>query len=267
MNDIEPQEHDAPAAAEPEGPNTEDRARMHGWKDKDAWVAAGRDPEQHTTAEAFLEPAEQRFQLLKANTRDLEKKFATTEKELAQMKKFQERNLKMIQEDADRRVQEAIESMDADAIKNAYAQKHAADKDAEEFKQEQVTPAPSAEVINWQLKNSWYGSDAELTALANSIDRDISSQNPHMSTTGVLATIERRMARFLPAQRPTVNPVTPTRHTSTGAKKGGFESLNADEKANFHQNMVSIYGGDTADNRKKYYDSLQRYDNNKIRSV
>jgi uncharacterized coiled-coil protein SlyX len=250
--------------AEVQGPSDQERAEMNGWKDKDAWVKAGRDPDQHTGFEEFNTAGDDRHQITKANLRDLENKYAKQERTIETMQKFQQQNLDMVKADADMRVKDALDSMDPEQIESAYANKAQAEKNATEFSQEQGAPAPSAEAVAWVARNgSWYNVDRELTMFANNIDREVSAQNPNFTSDQVFAEVDARMAKYLPqpaTPRPAVNTVSSGRRPSSG-KKSGFDSLSPELKANF-DSMGQYYTNDAA-GKKKYFESCQRYDANK----
>ncbi len=165
---------EAPAADVAE---TETRARTLGWKPKEDYIKAGKDPSQWRDAKAFLDFGEKQTPILRDNVKTLETKVAKMEREreeeratVADLLKFrsgaEKRAHDAVLAELKLRRREAVEKGDGEAFEQAESQ--IADletkKPREPEARREAPPNPVFE--QWKEANKWFGANTEATETA-----------------------------------------------------------------------------------------------------
>lgn len=161
-----------PAAAEP---SDEDRARTLGWKPKEEFEAAGKDPSQWRDAKAFLDFGEKQTPILRDNVKTLETKVARMEREREQERaevqdliKFrfgaETRAKDAVMAELKARRKEAVDKGDGEGFEQAEAQIADLEKKGQPAERPAAKPNPLFE--EWKGKNLWFAKDVEMTETA-----------------------------------------------------------------------------------------------------
>ena len=148
----------------------EEEARKEGWVDSDEWKG---DPDRHVTAQRFVERGEEINGFLKKKVGRLEERIDSLTQSNAEFKQYTDKQLDKEHKKSEQLI-EQLEQVKAQAITDgdgAAAVK--AEKDIQILQQEpqQQKPDPELERMSreWGEKNSWYGTDKELTEYAEFI--------------------------------------------------------------------------------------------------
>jgi len=150
--------------------NYEDEARKEGWVPQEEWKG---DPERHVDAQRFVERGEEINGFLKKKVGRLEERIDSLTQTNAEFKQFTDKQYAKEHKKNERLVAE-LEQVKAQAITDgdgAAAVKAEKDIQSLQSEPEQQQPDPALERMSreWGEKNSWYGTDKELTEYAEFI--------------------------------------------------------------------------------------------------
>ena len=106
---------------------------------------------------------------------------------------------------------------------------------SENKQKQQTKPAPlPKEFVSWQKKNTWFGSDQEMTAVAMAYGQLAEKQNPNKSPAELLAIVEKKIKAKFPAyfKTPAVLNKTSNSGSRTTVTSGGksYSDLPRDAK-------------------------------------
>lgn len=195
MSDEKDKGADAPADTR----DYEAEAKREGWKDLEAWTAAGNDPERHRPAKDFVEAGEKIVPLMKAKLTRLEKKYATLEKSVQQERKATLEAMKAQNTAYEARVKEALaEAHDKGDGKKVVELQDKLDEAKEKGKEiAQELKAPVAqdppEFLEFLEGNDWYSTDEDLRDEADAIGLVIRRKNPELAADKFFAEVARKV--------------------------------------------------------------------------
>lgn len=141
-----------------------DDSAPRGYMSKEAWIAAGKDPDKYVSKEVYIERGE-RIKM----RQQLEKDFDNRIKNLNLLHQAQ---IKTMREDLLAKRDEAIDTADKAAVKGYDKQLKELD-DMEDLVKDQQQPSQvqkPPEVVEWEQENPWiFNADDPRVALANRI--------------------------------------------------------------------------------------------------
>ena len=227
-----------------------ERAAIHGHRSREEFKG---DPANYKDEEAYIEDVETMLPLAINSTRILEKKVARLEKQNKRQQRFFEQNLEIARAEAERKVKDAFDNEDKEAFDQAQSNR-------DRLKAMDSTPEiePAAEAF--MERNSWYGRDDDLTALATGLSGQIAAQHPDFTVEQNLKEVEKRIKSHMPEKtKQRATPIEPGRKR-VPVKKSGFMSLDDEHKANFDYLVGQKIYADDDDGRKNYYASVAKRD-------
>lgn len=227
-----------------------EEARAKGWVDKDQWVEQGNDPTLHRDHEAFLDYGDSwaRSKILKEEKNRVFQDYTQVKKKLDTLTKFYETNLQIAVDQALAEKESAKQNMDIEGFEKA----------TEKLQKLQEKPAESENdpraAQDWVTNNSWFNKDQRLTELAKDFDVAIAQRN--LSPQEHFAALDEKMKPFL-TKEPPIQTVASGRRASN-VSKTGWDSLDAEEKANF-ENVKNFpaYSGNAG--KEKYAKTILSY--------
>lgn len=186
---VESQEEVVAASNEVEEHNYVDEAKIYGWVPKEDFRD---DPDRWVDAETFVKRGREINPILRKNNDILLKKHQSLQQELqeirgtvSEFKKYHEETEKRAYDAAIAQLRsekkEAISLGDGERVVQIDDQiddlKSQREKKPEIQQQQPQVQIPQ-ELVEWQEKNSWYGTDPEMTAVANAMGQVINQENP-----------------------------------------------------------------------------------------
>lgn len=237
-------------------PAIEKEARMLGWVPKEEF----RDGDSWVDAETFVKRGKEINPILRKNNELLLKKLEKADAEIAEVKKAAKEFEKFQKEQAERKVQEiskqlealkqsrkeAISSGDGDAVVAIEEQMDSLKEEQQSVKE--TAKAPKQEpvhetqvldplVVAWMEKNTWFGQDRRMTAMADVIGRELNERSPHLRGQAFFDALDEALLEEMPeklGKKERANPVEgSSKGTSrpTGPKGRSYKDLPADAKA------------------------------------
>lgn len=199
-------------SAEPGGSSEDDaayeqRAREMGWKPASEWK--GQRPDRMMSAREFVEHGERMIPVLKSQLARKDEEF---QKRIERIERANERALKAIQAENAKRIAE-LENAQRWAAHNGKAQEYDAytQQLAEARQQAAIVPTellapdgadPRAQVAaveaEWTKRNTWYGSDPEMTSEAEIYSHGLAARMPNLPYEENLRRTEAHMRRTYP---------------------------------------------------------------------
>jgi hypothetical protein len=233
-------------------------ARMFGWVPREEF--RGSD-EEWVDADVFVKRGKEINPILRKNNELLMKKLDEKSKEIdsikqsvEEFKKFQKEAFERKQADYEVQIaelkskkREAIAEGNGDLVVDIDDQideiKEAQREAREEAKRKPEEPAKSAEIPEdpalqaWLGRNQWFGSDTEMTDVANGLGASVRRQFPHLSGQDFLNKLDEKIAEYFP-HKVLGNKARGSAVDSSGDVRGGsgsgkktYDNLPADAKA------------------------------------
>jgi len=211
----------------------EEKASEMGWMPKEAWVEAGKDPGQWRSAELFveLEPLFGKIESLKREVRGTKQTLEAFKQHHA---KVRETEYKHALEDLKTQKKLALEEGDAGAVVEIDEEiadtKTAINKaERDQIQASEIHP----EFAEWVDNNSWYATNREMQAFADSLGRAYALANPTVAPQEVLKHVEKKVKQAYPDKfkNPAQSRVSSVEGAKTPAKKAEADfELNEDER-------------------------------------
>ena len=213
--------------------SSEDKARAMGWVPQGEWRG---DKARWVDADQFLERGEHLVPVLRERTDAMAKKIDELQNSIKQFadyhSKTEQRAYERAVEMIKREMKAAVKVGDEEAFDHAQAQYERLTKETEQRPQSKVDP----EFEDWRQVNTWYGSDKQLTALANSVADMLVQEQPELKGKAFLKEVERQVKEVRPDKfRNPAQDKPPSVHggESTGGSKPtgkGYRDLPAEAK-------------------------------------
>ena len=214
-----------------------------GYKDKDAFVEAGGDPEKHVSPHEFV-----RYGKLQKSMREQMRRFEQKEQEfekrfehLNQMHKTQ-MDIKINELKAQQR--EAVDEADGDKFDRAQSE---IEKIQEQSTQPATTPDKHPSIVEWESDKEWINDEEDIRTLtAQGAWNSYTAKNPNESIENALSYVDRQLAKLSPPTNPLRDMPTATEKgkRTTGKKRGiTMDDLNREEREMW-RNASEIWGGD-----------------------
>lgn len=233
-------------------------ARMFGWVPREEF--RGSD-EEWVDADVFVKRGKEINPILRKNNELLMKKLDEKAKEIdsikasvEEFKKFQKEAFERKQADYEVQIaelkskkREAIAEGNGDLVVDIDDQideiKEAQREAREEAKKKPEEPAKTADIPEdpslqaWLGRNQWFGSDTEMTDVANGLGASVRRQFPHLSGQAFLDKLDEKIAEYFP-HKVLGNKARGSAVDSSGDVRGGsgsgkktYDNLPADAKA------------------------------------
>jgi len=231
----------APEAEQPQADTRdyEAEARREGWKDLEAWTAAGNDPARHRPAKDFVEAGEKIVPLMKAKLTRLEKKYATLEKSVQQERKATLEAMKSQNESYEARLKEALKTAvtkgDGDAVVDLQDKLADAKDKGKEIAKELKAPKDEepVEFTEFLEENAWYATDEELKDEADALGLVLRRKNPDMPADKFFAEVARKIKAAHPDKFGRKPPAPDSSSRSSGASGSKSKGVPRDVQAQF----------------------------------
>lgn len=226
---------------------SEVKAQRLGWVPKEQFKG---NPEQWRDADEFLKRGEEIHGYLKADLDRLHSTLNAKDREIAEIRSTMEEFRKFHNETESRAYKRAIDELKqlkATAVEQGDGQKVVEiDDQIDQLKEAQKAPSEvkkttPAQVNNdfndWLPANRWYGSDPDLTQIAEDFGEVIKKQRPNLVGKEFLDEVTKRVKQYAPEKfenpyrsQATVGSSTDSRSPAGNKKKKSYENLPADAK-------------------------------------
>jgi hypothetical protein len=182
---------EAPADDKTAEDDIETKARESGWRPKEEWTGK---PEHWKSAETWVEHGDQKSRIAKLEDQ-LSRVGKTTEKAIENLKRAHAKEIEglkaqraAIVEKGGKGAIEAVEKIDdkIDELKAETSEKIEAEEDKHEVTAE------------WQLANSWFESNEDMTKYAVRISQGFNEKNPKASMKENLTYVDKKMRERFP---------------------------------------------------------------------
>jgi hypothetical protein len=151
-----------------------DKAQLQGWTDKDAWEAAGKDPDKWVDAETFLKRGESMAPVLKREldkaNRQISKLEETVKRLDAYSSKAEQRAYQRAKADFEAQLEAAAEAGDVEGVKAATRGMIDLEKEAQPDPKGGPTEDFQEAFADWHKENPWFrteGSDKGDTVMTS----------------------------------------------------------------------------------------------------
>jgi hypothetical protein len=227
----------------------ESEAQSHGWVPQDQWKGPS---ERWVDAKTFIQRGEEYYPFVQAK---LKKEIGALKSELTEVKsvsqQFREFSEKAIERE--RREKETLltqlEASRAQAITDGDGTK-AVQIEKQIRQVEKETPAQAKteppEVTAWKSANAWYGTDMELSAVADGLSDVVARENPGLKGKAFLDKLTERVQSVVPHKFQNSRreeSLTGDNQRKTTAKKGrAYEDLPDDAKGACNRFLKQIPG-------------------------
>lgn len=245
------------------------KAQRLGWVPKDQYKG---NPEQWRDADEFLKRGEEIHGYLKADLEKLHTTLTQKDREIAEIRQTMNEFRQFHNETEARAYKRAIEelkSLKVTAIEKGDGAKVVEiDDQIDKLKEaekapkqvQNVTPQQVNQDFNdWFPENRWYGSDQELTQLAEDIGEVVKKQNPSLVGKTFLDEVTKRVKKLAPEkfenpnrQQAAVSSSSDGRAPSGAKKKKSYENLPAEAKKACDKFVKTIPGYKVEDYLKDY---------------
>lgn len=172
----------------------EQRALRMGWQPKDDFKG---DPSKWIDAESFVGRTERELPIAIGTIKNLERRLADSERKQAEtletIKSFSEhykakeqRAYERAIKDLQREQRAAVEVGDTAKFDSVQAEINDVIKEAKEHANTASRPAqpnnqPSGDFLAWRERNPWYGTDADMTRIADDVSRIVVAAYPELA--------------------------------------------------------------------------------------
>lgn len=183
----------------------ESRAREHGWVSEDEW---GGDPEEWRSAKEFLD-RESFFKKINHQNNEISNLKKTVTQLSNHHRQVAAYERKRVLDELKRQKVHALEESDHDRVVEIDEQIQEVKEETAKHSNIENVSASNTDSVDtafedFRAKNKWYGMNAELTELANSIGIGFSTtkraQGTPVSNEDVYKYVEREMAKFVNKQ-------------------------------------------------------------------
>lgn len=193
---------------------TAKKAWSMGWRPKELWRGKNRDgsEQEFVDAEQFVENYEnsapirnERTRKLATENEDLKRQVTEMAQKLDQIvtysKSKEERDLEQVKNSIDYQLQQAKENLDVDKIEELVLKKAQIEKEKFIANQQPVSRETPQEIdpkfTKWHESNSWFGSDQEMTAMAQGF---ANQYGKGLAPEALLNVIDKQMRVFYPEE-------------------------------------------------------------------
>jgi hypothetical protein len=215
-----------------------------GYKDKEAFVEAGGDPEKHVSPHEFV-----RYGKLQKSMREQMRRFESKEQEFE--KRFEHLN-QMHKMDMDSKIKAlkeqqraAVDEADGEAFDRAQVEIEAIQ---EQNTQPAVTTDKHPSIVKWESDKDWINDEEDIRALtAQGAWNAYIAKNPDETVENALAFVDKQLEKLAPTQ---VNPLrdmptaTEKGKRTAGKKRGVTMDDLTQEEREMWRNASDIWGGD-----------------------
>jgi hypothetical protein len=245
-NQVEQQEVSNESEVPQIDPQVEKEARIFGWVPKEEFRGSESD---WVDADVFVKRGKEINPILRKNNETLLKKLEEKSKEIDSIKADVETFKKFQKESFERKTaeyevqiaelkskkREAIAAGDGDMVVDIddqidslkEAQKEAkleAEKKPEPPKEEPKATIPDdPELQSWLSRNEWFGSDGEMTDVANGLGASVRKQFPHLTGRAFLDKLDDKIKEYFP-HKVLGNKARGSAVDTTGNVRGGTSS-------------------------------------------
>lgn len=214
----------------------EAEAKADGWVPQDQYKG---DPSKFISAEDFVKRGETITPILNARLKkerekvsELERKFQEREGVFSEFQAFQEKALAKANQERASAIAE-LEATRAKAITDGDGQGFTqADAKLQKLREEEpepkkAQPKESPEVSAWKSDNPWYGTDLELTDIADGLSNSVSRENPGLKGKAFLDKLTERVKAVMPKKFE--NPRRSEKLVEDGQRKGSEKGKGYDD--------------------------------------
>lgn len=184
----------------------EKEARLLGWVDKENYNG---DPDNWKPADEFLKRGKEINAYLKRDMEKIRLEFRKKDAELEELKRISQEFAKYHEETEKRAYERALKDLKKErieAIKEGDTERlEAVEEDIEKLKEtkQTVVTTPKAQqpdpaFVAWNAENPWFGSDVELTALANAYSEVVAKENPGLMGKPFLDLVKEKVESVRP---------------------------------------------------------------------
>ena len=201
---------------QPEFTETELEALDDGWKPKSEWVAAGKPEEEWRPAKEFKERGEL-FRRIEALSTELKTTRSTMNALKGHYEKVKETEFKRALDTLRTEKRNALEQGDVDAVME-IDDKIATVRETQKEQARQAavqTPEVHPDFTHWVGQNTWYSTNKEMQAFADSIGRAYAVANPGSQPAEVLKYVTSKVKQTYPDK------FTNPRRSEAGATESG----------------------------------------------
>lgn len=178
-------------------PALEAEARDMGWRPKEEFRG---DESKWVDAETFVTRGREVLPLVKAQNKRLQQELNEIKATVREFKNHHETVRQRAFDDA----MATLKTMQADAVTRGDGEAFAKIEDeklkmmreAQQASRQSEGPDPG--FVAWTQKNPWYGSDAEMTRMADTLGAGLRAQNPNADGNDILAAVEVDIRRHFP---------------------------------------------------------------------
>lgn len=220
----------------PQMTEVEQRASADGWVPEHEWTG---DPAAWRPAKEFLDRGEL-FKKIDEQKRELKQLKSTMEEFGKHHAKVKELEFQRALNYLKAQKKEALETGDHDAVVEideqiADTKEKAKEATAEAARQPAPPQEPNQDFVRWQARNSWYGTDRAMKAVADEVARDLVSRG-EQDPVKVLAEVDRQIRKEFPHKfenpnRSKAGAVEAGSRTGRSASKGDDVTMTDAEKS------------------------------------
>lgn len=219
----------------------EGEAKTSGWVEQSQWKGPA---DRWVDAQTFVERGEQFFPFVQAKLKKSLDKIDVLEGTVNELrdvnKQFREFSDKALERERKEKAHllGELETARAQAITDGDGKEAVRlEKEIRAVEKEPIKtqPSESPEVSSWKAENAWYGSDAELSAIADGLSEVVARENPGLKGKAFLDKLTERVKTVVPhkfqnARREELL-TGDNQRKSTSKKDRTYETLPAESKA------------------------------------
>lgn len=239
-------------------PTVEEQARQQGWRPQEEYNG---DPEKWKPAEEFLAVGNKIAAVQSERNDKLLRELTTLKNDIASFKEVHTKEMRAAREDAYNRAVSELRVKQREAVENGDIDEF--DKIEKEINEtpkpvvEREAPKPNKDYIDWAAKNPWYGSDNELTEMADIVGEKLRGNYSDM--TKFYNAVTDRVKKMYPDKFDIKEPVQDVEQSSGGGggpkqkSKHSYKSLPDDAKAACDKYIAMGLYKNKEDYVKEYY--------------
>lgn len=220
-----------------------DKSLPRGYMSKEAWIEAGRDPEDWVSPEVFKERGERI------------KMKAEFENRLKNVNLFHERQIAILKADLEAKRDLAIETADKAEVKRLDKEIRELDALEDLNKPDQQEMPKPQEVVDWEEENPWINEQSQKSEYAKSFFAKLVREGKTMGT--ALRHLDKEMDRVFGDTKKKPTQIAESSRPGTGKDDGAkvtFASLTPDEKKIWNE-YSDMWGGNQTEFLKTVADT------------
>jgi hypothetical protein len=195
-------------------PEVEAEARKQGWVSLEEWTARGKSPDEHRSAEEFVEVGRRSIPILQKRLDTAERLLAEQRAEQVKRyerlersnKKAMELQRKKIESEFEAKIRTSVEEGDVDTFDRLTKDRDEAVKAFDEPEDEPEKPETDPVAVAWIDANSWFKTDDEMRAVADARFNKSRAENPNADLSVHLAAARKRVVEKFPEAFPGEQP-------------------------------------------------------------